>query len=661
MSYIEFDKTQLINLNYSLSRELIRSNRAGTYGSCSITFCNTRKYHGLLVCPIDEFDGERHVLLSCLDETILQHQDDPKAEHKGEFHMGVHKYPGHNVFNPLGHKYLRDFTVEPIPTFRYRVGGVILKKEGILVSEEPRYLVRYTLVDAHSKTTIRLQPFLAFRSVHALTRANMDANTKVYPINNGVKAKLYVGYPYLHLQTSKKSEFVHAPAWHYNIEYLEEQERGYDFQEDLFVPGYFEFQLEKGESIIFSAGLDEAVTRSLSQKFENETTGRIPRDSFENCLKNAAQQFFLKKDKKTYIIAGYPWFGVWARDTFISLPGLTLSQNDTKTCKSVLDTMSNDLRDNNLFANSGIKPTDDVNSVDAPLWYFWAIQQYAYQTQDFKAIWKDYGKKMSSILEGFKNGTSYNIKMHNNGLIFAGEPGKALTWMDAIVFGKPVTPRIGYAVEINALWYNALCFALECAEKVKDTKFIEQWKDFPKQVSESFVQTFWDEKKNYLADYVNGDYKDFAVRPNQIFAASLPFSPIDDEKKKAVVDIVQQELLTPRGLRSLSPNHPDYKGVYYGDQPTRDAAYHQGTVWTWLLGHFCEAFLRLNKRSGIHLVKRLYQGFEEEMNKNGISTLSEIYDGNPPHEARGAISQAWSVSEVLRIKQLIDKFEQENL
>ncbi len=646
MSYIQFDKTQLINLKYSLGKEFIRSNRAGTYASSTIINCNTRKYHGLLICPMDNLDGDKHVLLSALDETIIQHEK--------EFHLAVRKYPG-GVYHP-GHKYLRDFTSEPIPTLVYRVGGVILQKEMLLVEETEQVLIRYTLIDAHSPTKIKLHPFLAFRNIHKLSKSNLDVNSKFDFISNGIKTRMYDAYPYLHMQTSKKAEYVHAPNWYYDIEYSEEEKRGYEFSEDLFVTGYFEFSIKKGESVVFSASLKEVAGSSLKRKFTTELNKRIPRDTFENCLTNSAQQFILRKGKKTEIIAGFPWFGSWGRDTFISLPGLTLAVGDTKTAKDVLDTLSKQIK-NGLFKNMGSHDDADLNSVDAPLWYFWAIQKYAKQTNKLKQAWEDYGSKMESILDHYKKGTIYNIKMHENHLVWAGQKGKALTWMDAMVDGEGVTPRIGYDVEINALWYNAIMFALDAAKAAGDKKFIKAWQDIPKKVKESFIDCFWLENKGQLLDYVDDGMIDKAVRPNQIFAVSLSYSMLDEFQMKSIVDRVKAELFTPKGLRTLSPKNRYYQGVYQGDQKSRDSAYHQGTVWPWLGGHFCEAHLRVYGKQGLQLVKDFYKGFESDMNQAGIGSISEIYDGNPPHLPKGAISQAWSVAELLRIKTMIDTFE----
>lgn len=648
MSYIEFDKEDLINLKYSLSIEFIRSNRAGTFAGGTIINCNTRKYHGLLICPLNQLDGENYLLLSALDETIIQHDK--------EFHLAVRKYPG--VVHP-GHKYLREFIAHPIPTLKYRVGGVILQKEMLIVSEEDQVLIKYTLLEANSPTLIKLHPFLAFRNIHKLSKANPDVLTNYSEIDNGIKTRMYQAFPELHMQISKKVNYISNPDWFFNVQYSEEEKRGYEFTEDLFIPGYFEFSMEAGESVIFSASLNEVKTAGLIKKFESEVKKRIPRDTFENCLINSAQQFIVRRDKKTEIIAGFPWFGIWGRDTFISIPGLTLAIGDSKTALDVLDTMSAKLKEG-LFTNKGTGPDADLNSVDAPLWYIWAIQQYVIFTGDSEGAWTRYAEKMKSILYHFRNGTLFNIKMQENGLICAGLEGKALTWMDATIKGQPVTPRTGYNVEINALWFNAVMFMLEMAEKYSDNDFIASFGPLPVKIRDSFQELFWSDQKKYLADYVDENGANWDVRPNQIFAYSLPFSMISKDQAKIMLDVVKSELLTPRGLRTLSPNHENYIGIYEGNQEERDLAYHQGTVWPWLLGHFCEAYLKVHKKSGLQMVKDLYFGFEAEMTNAGIGTISELFDGNPPHEAKGAISQAWSVAELLRLKKIIEKFE-ENL
>ena len=643
MSYLNFKKDELINLEYSLKKEILSTNRAGGYFSTSIVLCNTRKYHGLMVLPLKEFDDENHVLLSSVDETVLQ---------KGKaFNLGIHKFPGIGIYEPHGHKYIRSFEYEPLPTIVYRVGGVILKKELLFVHNEEQFMIRYTLLEATSPTILRVKPFLAFRNAHKLSKANLEADTHYKVIQNGIKSKLYHGFPWLNMQLNKQNEFVAAPDWYYNIEYLEELNRGYDYQEDLFIPGYFEVSLKKNESIIFSASTKEMIPATLTRKFNAELKLRPKKDSFERCLINSANQFLVHREKSTEVIAGYPWFGRWGRDTFISLPGLTLSHGDTKSCKQVLDTMSSELK-GGLFPNIGKNKMAAFNSVDAPLWYFWAVQMYLDYTKQKEQVWKDYGKKMKSILEGYRHGLDYNIKMNDNGLIWQGESGKALTWMDAVVSGKPVTAREGYAVEINALWYNAVCFILELAREFNDKKFIKEWENIPALTKKSFNEVFWNHEKDYLFDIVTNDFKDKSVRPNQIFATSLPYSPIDDDRKERVLAKVENELLTAKGIRTLSPKNPKYIGRYEGSQAERDSAYHQGTVWPWLLGHFMEAYIKIHGKNALPLAEKVISNFENDMTEYGLCSIAEVYDGDPPYRPNGSISQAWSVAEVLRIIQM---------
>ena len=329
MSYLRFDKTLMVNLQESLPREILRTNKSGAYHCTTIVDCNTRKYHGLLVIPVPNLDDENHVLLSSLDETVIQHG--------AEFNLGLHKYQGNN-FSPNGHKYIREFDCEHIPATTYRVGGVILRKEKIFVHHENRILIRYTLVDAHSATTLRFRPFLAFRSVREYTHENAQASRDYQLVENGIKTCMYPGYPELFMQLNKKNEFHFQPDWYRGIEYPKEQERGYDFNEDLYVPGYFEVDIKKGESVVFSAGISEISPRKLKQTFESEVADRTPRDSFYHCLKNSAHQFHNKQGEEHYVLAGYPWFKCRARDLFISLPGLTLALGEQDEFEDVMKT-----------------------------------------------------------------------------------------------------------------------------------------------------------------------------------------------------------------------------------------------------------------------------------------------------------------------------------
>lgn len=644
MDYIKFDKSKLVNLEYSLTREMLRSNRAGSYASTTIIGCNTRKYHGLLVTPQPQLDGGMHVLLSLLDETIIQHDQ--------EFNLAIHKYKGEK-YNPKGHKYITDFTIDTNLVLTYRIGGVVLTKEMLFAGNSDSIMIKYTLVEANSPTTIRFRPFMAYRNIHSLSKANNDVERRFDAIPNGIKVRMYLGYPHLHLQFSKENEYVHAPDWFFDFEYMREKARGYEFLEDLYTPGYFELPIKPGVSVYFMASLEEEDPKTFARIYGQELKKRIVRNSFESCLKNAAEQFIVKRGKKYEIVAGFPWFGRVARDTFISLPGLTLIQGDFKTFKAIFDNSLTEMK-GPLFPNSGTGLKLVYSSVDASLWLFWTLQQYIKYSGD-KTVWKQYSSYMKLILNSFRAGEApLNIHMLDSGLLFAGLTGSAVTWMDAVVDGKPVTPRTGLAVEVNALWYNAIRFAIELAEKAGEKEFVDEWKPVADRIPAAFVDAFWYQEKNYLYDYVHGDFKDKSVRPNQVFAASLPYSPINDDICKGVLDRVKSELLTPRGLRTLTPKNPAYKPEYEGGPNERDLAYHQGSVFPWLLGHFAEAWLRIHEEGGIAFITKIFKGFEEVMPEHGIGTISELYDGDPPFRPSGAISQAWSVSELLRVNNMLE-------
>lgn len=645
MSFLQFDKTQLINLEYSLSKEIILANPSGAYASSTIIGCNTRKYHGLLVAPITDYDGGRHVILSSLDETVIQHDQ--------EFNLGIHKYPGE--YYPKGHKYARWFEMDPVWKMIYRVGGVMLQKEILLDEKEPRLLVRYTLLEAHSPTLLRIKPFLAFRNVHDLCKANMNVNKLVEPCKNGIYLKLYSNYPGLYMQTSKAFDFIQAPDWYNKIEYLKEQRRGYPYQEDLYVPGFFECSIKAGESFVMAAGFNEQAPAGLKKRFAAQIEKTPLRHTFEEVLAVTAKSFLQEINGVPEIVSGFHWFGSYGRNCWIALPGLTIGTGQPELFDGLAKSLAKKLK-NGLFPNHSPDRNNPVyRSVDGSLWMISAIQQYADYLNDGKTIWKSYGNAIKQVLNAYRNGVNPGIRMQDDGLLYAHLPGQALTWMSAYLNGVPVTPRPGLAVEVNALWYNAVCFALKIAGEAGDKVFTEEWQSWPVVMERAFRETFWGSKQNYLADYVFEGQANWDVRPNQVIAVSVPFSPLEDEQKRAVLDIVQSELLTPKGLRTLSPRHEDYKMSYEGDHETRDLAYHQGTVRPWLLGHFSQAWLSLYGKSGKHFINALVHNFEEDMFEHGLGTISEVYDGNPPHTPCGAISSAASVAETLRIMYMLKK------
>ncbi len=641
MSGLRFDKNELCNLEYSLQREMLSTDRAGGYMCTTIVCCNTRKYHGLMVCPIDGDEENSYVLLSSLDETVIQHDQ--------SFNLAIHRFPG--IYEPRGHKYIVDFDYTPTPTITYRVGGVLLRKEMLWIHSRAQLLIRYTLLEVKSPTKLRLRPFLAYRNRHALSSANMFADARSEAIPGGVRNKPYAEMPNLYMQTNVGAEFLSAPDWYNNFEYAEENRRGYPYHEDLLTTGVFETEITKERSVIFSASLIEVDPAKLDEMFEEELSRRSDKTDFLSCLKHSARQFIVRRGDKTEVVAGYPWFGRWGRDTFISLPGITLTRGDVDSCYDVINTMTREMQDG-LVPNMGTA----YNSVDAPMWFFWTLQRLE-ENVGREEIWKRYGSNMKDVLEAYRRGIGPYIRMDENGLIWASNPTHAMTWMDAVVDGKPVTGRDGYQVEINALWHNAICYMLELAKEFHDDKFIKEWGQMPDLVKSSFMERFWLEKEGYLADYVNGDEVNDFIRPNQIIACSLRYSMLSDSQKIRVINVVSKHLLTPRGLRTLSPSNPLYKGVYEGTQPQRDMAYHQGTVWPWLLEHFVKANFDIQGAGYVPEAEELLEGFSQTIDAYGIGSIAEIYDGNPPFNPKGAISQAWSVGAVLSIHQMVEKYK----
>ena len=636
MAYLTFNKEELVNLEYSLQREIFATNRAGGYTSTTIVCCNTRKYHGLLVTPIGEFGGENHVLLSNIAETVVQHDM--------AFNLGINRYG--SIYEPRGHKYIVDFEVNKINTITYRVGGVLLRKEIMLAHNKDQVFLRYTLLEAHSPTTLRLKPFLAFRNVHCLTRANMEANAKYIPVENGIASQLYAGFPLLYMQLSVKGDFISNPDWYRGITYQEEARRGFESEEDLFVPGYFEVPIKKGESIVFSASLTNEKSSLLKKLFDSEYERRPFRDSYRSCLEFAARQFFVYRNNTVHVMAGYPWNGYFALDTFVALPGLTLSGKEgVNTCKAVLDTMMQ-------------KEPGKIESADASLWYFWTLQKYLEVTNDPLSLWSEFGPAMKEILLAYEKGNNPAILLHGNGLIWAEASGKALTWMNAEVNGVPVTPRSGYQVDVNALWYNAVMFALEMARQSGDEEFVRHWEPVPEQTKANFLRAFWVESRKHLADFVGSQGQNIFMRPNQLLACSLPYSPIDDETKAMVLKAMESELITTRGLRTLAPKNPLYIGLYEGNQEERDRAYHQGSTRPWLIGHYIEACFKLWGPRFADQAIELLKGFEEDIAIHGVGSIAEVYDGDPPHQPHGCPSSAASVAEVLRSLRMIETQKQ---
>lgn len=637
MSYLKFDKNLMINLEQSLPKEMLRTNKSGAYHCTTIVGCNTRKQHGLLVIPIPEMDDKAHVLLSSLDESVIQHG--------ASFNLGLHQY-GDNVFSPNGHKYIREFNCENVPVMTFRVGGVVLTKEKVFISHENRILIKYTLVEAHSPTTLRFRPMLAFRNANDLCVENDAINKDVRLTHNGVSTCLYSGYPELFMQFSKPVEWINKGHWYKEIEYTKDKVRGIPYKEDLWVPGYFELPIKKGESIIFSASTYECDPKKFEKTYDGELTTRTCRTSFFNCLKNSAKQFYLKKDSGTYIMAGYPWYNVRARDELISLPGCTLAINHEEDYFEILDTFLSALF---RFIDKGEKdPTiGEIDLPDIPLWTIWAIQQFRRHT-DSNECRKRYGASVRRLVEDIRSEKIRNLKLNHNGLVSSNGQNTPVTWLSASINGQPIIPRTGYILEFNALWYNAVKFLISLYENEKgEEAYVASLASLAEKIKLSFLDTFLNDY-GYLYDYVNGSYTDLEVRPNLAIAIGLEYSPLDRRQRKGVLDLCTRELLTPKGLRSLSPKSFAYNPTYVGNPTEREYAVHLGPARPWLFGFYADAYFKVFGLSGLSFIERMLIGYEDEMTEGCIGSLSEMYDGNPPYTGRGAVSTAKNVGEILR-------------
>ena len=641
MSGLKFDKRELGNLEYSLDREMLATDRRGGYMSTTIVCCNTRKYHGLMVAPIDQSD-RTYVLLSSLDETIVQHDQ--------SFNLALHRFDG--VYEPRGHKYITDFEYTPTPTLTYRVGGVILKKELLWIHRRTQLMIRYTLIDAHSDTKLRLRPLLAFRDKHALSKANMDADGRAYPIPYGVKSRLYEGFPWLNMQINKEDfEFIAAPDWYYNFEYTKELRRGYEGHEDLLTTGYFEFDIKKGESVIISIATEAMNSpEEITEAYETSLARRTHKIDFLSCLEHSARQFVIRRGERAEVVAGYPWFGPFMEDTFMALPGLTLTQGHKEDCLAVLDTAVRDIEESGLLEGRYIP-----SAVDAPLWLYFTLQHLeGHLTQ--KEIWTKYGSVMKGILEAYRAGFYEDIRLHDNGLIWAWAD-RPLTWMGTIVDGHALTPRRGYPVELQALWYNAVSYTLALAKKHGDKEFVKEWKDIPERTKASFVEKFWLEEEGYLADYVNYDEQNRYIRCNMVVACGLDYKMLNEEQQVRALQTMQHHLLTPRGLRTLSPRNIHYKSNYNDDQRSQDLASRNGSAWVWPLHFYVKACFDIAGERFLADAKKIIEAFDEELQSKCVGSISERFEGDPPHGPRGSVSHATSVAGLLSINALIAKYE----
>jgi predicted glycogen debranching enzyme len=645
---IRFGQDLCSNFDAALRREWLETNGIGGFASSTLNGLNTRRYHGLLVAATKPPVG-RFVLLSKLEETVVI---DGRP-----FDLCTNRYPG--VVHPQGFHYLKQFRLDPFPIFTFEVQGIQIEKTVFMVQGENTTVVQYDIENARKANLaqLELRPLIAFRDYHSLTHENaaIDGRLDIRPGLAGVSP--YPGLPALYLAHSAW-ELEHTGHWYRNFEYDAERERGIDFSEDLFNPCVLRFDLntENQATIVASTELRDAALASEYRQAEvsrrRTVALRSPvEDGFVKSLTAAADQFIVSRGNDKSVIAGYPWFSDWGRDTMIALPGLTLPTHRYDVARGILRTFAHYIDRGmlpNRFPDAGETP--EYNTVDATLWFFEAVRSFLAYTGDLEFVREDLLGVLSDIISWHVRGTRFGIKMDSSGLLNSGEAGTQLTWMDAKAGDWVVTPRRGKPVEIQALWYNALSIMEDLARKSGDETGRKRYSSMAALTKWSFNRQFWNEKGGYLYDVVNGGPPDASIRPNQIFAVSLPYGMLSPERAKQVVGVVEQCLLTPYGLRTLAPSDSQYRGRYSGDPISRDGAYHQGTVWPWLMGPFISAYIKV--KGGTEVARQQAQNWlvslRDHLADAGLGQISEIFDGDPPHRPVGCIAQAWSVAEILR-------------
>ena len=642
MAFLNFNKAELVNLSYSLKREIICANKTGAYCNTSIVTCNTRRYHGLLGVPVDNFGGSKYMLLSSVDESL--------AVNGKVFNLGIHCYG--DIYEPRGHKYIVDFMADPIPQIVYRVGEMEFVKSIMLVPDRDQVMILYELRKSPAEVTLNLKPFLAFRNIHSLTKQNSEACTDYRVIGNGVSFNMYEGFPDLNLQLSSSSfEFKSAPYWYNGITYSDEARRGFECKEDLFVPGAFILKMKQGDSVILSASVNEENPRVITRKFNTVLKGMKDIGSFHDQLVHCADLLIRDRNGKKSITAGFSWlYTGLLRESLFSLPGLTLATGKKNEFEEILD---------NLIADNQERFFHRTTQVEAPLMLASVLQEYIAAGASAKKVWAKYGDVVKRVVESYSPGNRKEISLQPDGLLWAQKDRTALTWMNAYVDGNPVTERAGYQVETNALWYDMLCFSIEMDEKYGDGKFAAVWTPVRDLVKTNYQPTFWMEDKGYLADYVDNNGQNTDVRPNQLFALAIFHQLVDDSVMNSVMNIVDRELATSRGIRTLSPRDMKYRGVYEGNQTERDNAYQQGCAWPALLLFYANAKFKMHGAAYCRRAEMLIEGFYDDLNKHGVGAFSELYDGDPPHEPHGAISSALSTAALLYVESMINKYKEE--
>jgi predicted glycogen debranching enzyme len=637
---IRFDQQICRDLNASLKREWLETNGLGGFAASTITGLNTRRYHGLVTAATKPPVG-RVLLLSKLEETLIISGK--------RFDLSANRYPG--VVHPQGHQYLKEFRLDPFPIFTYEVDGIEVEKRVFMVHGENTTVTEYEL---SGDCLLEIRPLIAFRDYHATTHRNNSLDPAVEKSAGVATVHPYAGLPALHFAHNAR-EVEAAGDWYHNFEYDIERQRGLDYTEDLFNPFVARFEGRYAVVVASTERHDASQAgelRGSEVRRRTEVIGASPaREPLIEALVSAADQFVVKRGDLKTIIAGYHWFSDWGRDTMIALPGLTLVTGRAEVARNILSAFAGHIDQGmlpNRFPDAGEAP--EYNTVDATLWFFEAVRALVDYTGDYAFVRKALYDKLKDIIDWHLRGTRYGIHLDADGLLAAGVPGVQLTWMDSKIGDWVVTPRHGKPVEIQALWYNALRVMEDFAGRFDDTAAEVFFRELAAKARDSFNEQFWDAGHECLYDVVNGDHRDASIRPNQILAVSLAHSMLSSERARQVVAVVERELLTPLGLRSLSPRDPQYRPRYEGGVWERDSAYHQGTVWPWLMGPFITAYVKSNGRSpeARAQAERWLGAFDEHLRTAGLGHISEIADGEAPHEPRGCAAQAWSVAELLR-------------
>lgn len=644
---IEFGKDICTSYEEATSREWLETNGIGGFASGTISGANTRRYHGLLTAATKPPLG-RITMLSKIEETVTIDGE--------EFELSANQYPG--AVSPHGYQYLASFRLDPFPIWTYSLGKVDIEKRIFMVNGQNTTVVQYSVRSKarfkRRAISLSVRPMLSFVDYHQLRHQTDSFNTDLTISDGLIEIKPVAEMPPLCF-SHNGTEVAKTGYWYRNFEYPIEQERGFDFQEDLFQPFEISFDLGTSASLIISIdpGIDAADAAGLERSEIKRRKALVKKGAAKNALSKqlvlAADQFIVKRGEGHTVIAGYPWFSDWGRDTMIALPGLTLSTGRPEIARDILLEFARNVSQGmlpNRFPDAGDEA--EYNTVDATLWFFEAVRAYVEETGDLKFVRQNLYEVMADILAWHLRGTRYGIHVDTDGLLYAGEPGVQLTWMDAKVGDHVITPRTGKPVEIQALWYNALRIMEDLALHFGDDEDKSRYDSMADLAKLSFNGAFWNNEEDCLYDVVENGSRDGSVRPNQIFAVSLPYAMLDADKAKAVVDKVEEELLTPVGLRSLSPRDPKYIPIYIGSPLERDSAYHQGTVWAWLIGGFVDAYRKVYPDREDR-VAAILSGFERHLHEAGVGQMSEIFDAEPPHAPRGCPAQAWSVAEVLRV------------